>query len=71
MIYSLHPEEDKPLGEVEPTDSIAESDVIFVPHELDENPPRDVPNFNSEEVGYVDFLFTEDILLNSPNNYCC
>ena len=71
MIYALHPEEDKPLGKVEPTDSIAESNVIFVHHELDGDPSSDMPNFNSEEVGYVDFLGIEDILLNSPNNDCC
>ena len=49
---------------------IAESNAVFVPHELGEDPLGDVSNFNNEEFGYVDFLIIEDILLDSPNNDC-
>jgi hypothetical protein len=54
-------EEDDQGEEEEPTDNIADYE------EVDEGLSGEVPNYNEEEVEYVDFLDVEDIL-NSPNN---
>jgi hypothetical protein len=39
-------------------------------YEKDEDLPGEVPNFNDEEIGYVDFLDADDILLDSHNSNC-
>jgi hypothetical protein len=56
----LYPEEDDLLGEEAPTNDVVE-------YYEDEDLSGEVPNYNEEEVDYVDFLGVEDIL-NSPNN---
>jgi hypothetical protein len=69
MFGSLYPEEDDPLEEEGPKDGIANSYAASEPHEGDEDPLGDVPNYNGEKGDYVDFLGVESIL-NSPNNDC-
>jgi hypothetical protein len=54
-------EEDDQWEEEESTNDIADYE------EVDECLSGEVPNYNEEEVDYVDFLSVEDIL-NSPNN---
>jgi hypothetical protein len=57
------------LEDEEPTDDIAnyEEDDIADDEDVDEDLLGEVPNFNGEDVDYVDFLGIEDIL-NSPRN---
>ena len=55
------PNEDDQLEEEVPTDDIADYKKV------DEGLSSEVPNYNEEEVDYVDFLSVGDIL-NSPNN---
>jgi hypothetical protein len=62
MFSSLYPEEDDVGEGGKPTDGIAYY------NEIDEDLPGEVSDFNDEEVGYVDFLSVDDILLNSPND---
>ena len=54
--------EDDQLEEEELTDNIADYE------EVDKDLSGEVPNFNDEEVDYVDFLGIEDILL-QPSRY--
>jgi hypothetical protein len=56
----LYPEEDDLLGEEALTNDVVE-------YYEDEDLSGEVPNYNEEEVDYVDFLGVEDIL-NSLNN---
>ena len=61
MFDGLYPEEDDQGEEEEPTDDIANYE------EVNEGLSGEVPNYNEEEVEYVDFHGVENIL-NSPNN---
>ena len=61
MFGDLYPEEDDQGKEEEPTDNIADYEVV------DEGLLGELPNYNEEEVENVDFLGVEDIL-NYPNN---
>jgi hypothetical protein len=61
MLDSLYHDEDDQLKDEEFMDDIADYE------EDGENLLGEVPNFNGEQVDYVDFLGIEDIL-NSPNN---
>ena len=61
MFSCLYPNEDDQREEKEATGDIADYE------EVDEGLSDEVPNYNEEEVMYVDFLGVEDIL-NSPNN---
>jgi hypothetical protein len=74
--YGLHPmfsdlylNEDDQLEDEEPKDDIAdyEKDDIVDDEGVDENLLGEVPNFNGEDVDYVDFLGIENIL-NSPHD---
>jgi hypothetical protein len=60
----LYPEDDDPLEEEEPTEDIAKY------YEEDEDLSGELPNFNDEELGYVDFFGVDDILSNSHKNDC-
>jgi hypothetical protein len=61
MFGSLYPNKDDQLEDEEPTNDITDYE------EVDEDLSGEVPNFNAEDVGYVDFLGVEDIL-NSPHD---
>jgi hypothetical protein len=61
MFGSLYPNKDDQLEDEEPTNDITDYE------EVDEDLSGEVPNFNAEDVGYVDFLDVEDIL-NSPHD---
>jgi hypothetical protein len=61
MFGGLYPEEDDQGEEEEPTDDIVNYEKV------DEGLLGEVPNYNEEEVEYVDLLGVEDIL-NSLNN---
>jgi hypothetical protein len=69
MFSGFYPDEDDQLEDEEPTDDIAnyEEDDIADDEEVNENLPGEVPNFNGEDIDYVDFLGIEDIL-NSPHD---
>jgi hypothetical protein len=69
MFGGLYPNEDNQLEDEKPTDDIIdyEEDDIADNEEVDEDLSGRVPNFNGEDIGYVDFLGVEDIL-NSPHN---
>jgi hypothetical protein len=62
MFSGLYFEEDDPLDEEKPTDDIADYE------EVDEDLLVEVPNFSDEELGYVDFLGVDKILLDSHND---
>jgi hypothetical protein len=68
MFSGLYPNADDQLEDEEPTDDITdyEEDDIADDDDVDEDFSGEVPNFNGEDVDYVDFLGVEDIL-NSPN----
>jgi hypothetical protein len=68
MFSSLYPNADDQLEDEEPTNDITdyEEDDIADDDDVDEDFSGEVPNFNGEDVDYVDFLGVEDIL-NSPN----
>jgi hypothetical protein len=79
MFGGLYINEDDQLDDEEPTNDIADyekddqgeeeepTDDIADYEKVDEGLSSEVPNYNEEEVEYVDFLGVEDIL-NSPNN---
>jgi hypothetical protein len=79
MFDGLYTDEDDQLEDEEPTNDIAdyeeddqgekkEATGDIADYEVvDEGLLDEVPNYNEEEVEYVDFLGVEDIL-NSPNN---
>jgi hypothetical protein len=69
MFSGFYPDEDDQLEDEEPTDDIAdyEEDDIADDEEVNENLPSEVPNFNGEDIDYIDFLGIEDIL-NSPHD---
>jgi hypothetical protein len=58
----MYAEGDGLWEEERPTDDIAEY------YEEDEDLPDEVPNFDDEDLGYVDFLGIDDILLDYHNN---
>jgi hypothetical protein len=79
MFNDLYTDEDDQLEDEDPMDVIVDyeeddqeeeevptSDIADY-EEVDDGFPGEVPNYNEEEVEYVDFLGVEDIL-NSPNN---
>ena len=68
---SLYLDEDDQLEVEEPTDDITdyEEDDIADDEEVDEDLSGEVPNFNGEDVDYVDFLSIEDILNSLHNDY--
>jgi hypothetical protein len=64
IFSGLYPDEDDQLEDEEPTDDIAdyeEADIVSDEY-VDEDLPGEVPNFNGEDVDYVDFLGIENIL---------
>jgi hypothetical protein len=61
MFGGLYPDEDDELEDEEPMDDITDYE------EVDKDLSGEVPNFNGEDVGYIDFLGVEDIL-NSPHH---
>jgi hypothetical protein len=63
IFNGLYPKEDDPLGEEEAIEDVAK-------YYEDEDLPGELPNFNDEELCYVDFLGVDDILSNSHNNDC-
>jgi hypothetical protein len=74
--YGLHPifsglylDEDGQLEDEEPMDDVADSeeDYIINDEDVDEDLLGEVPNFNGEDVDYVDFLGIDNIL-NSPHD---
>jgi hypothetical protein len=69
MFSGLYPDEDDELEDERPTDDIVnyEEDDIANDEDVDEDIPGEVPNFNGEDVDYVDFLGIENIL-NSPHD---
>jgi hypothetical protein len=69
MFSGLYPNEDDQLEDEEPMDDIAnyEEDDIADDEGVDEDLPGEVPNFNGEDVDYVDFLGIANIL-NSPHD---
>jgi hypothetical protein len=79
MFGGLYADEDDQLEDEEPMDDIADYEEddqgeekeatadIADYEEADEGLSDEVPNYNEEEVEYIDFLGVEDIL-NSPNN---
>jgi hypothetical protein len=71
MFSSLYPGEDDQLEDEEPTDDIAdyEEDNIADDEDVDENLPGEVPNFNGEDVYYVDFLGIDNILNSLHDDY--
>jgi hypothetical protein len=69
IFNGLYPDEDgQPEGK-EPTDDIADSekDYIAKDEDVDEDLPGELPNFNGENVDYIDFLGIDNIL-NSPHD---
>jgi hypothetical protein len=69
MFSGLYPDEDDQLEDEKPTDDITnyEEDDIADDEDVDEDLLGEVPNFNGEDVDYVDFLGIDNIL-NSPHN---
>jgi hypothetical protein len=61
MFSSLYPDKDDQLEDEEQMDDIADDE------DVDKDLPGEVPNFNGEDVDYVDFLGIENIL-NSPHD---
>jgi hypothetical protein len=69
IFNGLYPDEDGQLEDEEPTDDIAdfEEEYITNDEDTDEDLPGEVPNFDGEDVDYIDFLGSDNIL-NSPHN---
>jgi hypothetical protein len=69
MFSGLYPNIDDQLEDEEPMDDIAnyEEDDIVDDEDINEDFPGEGPNFNGEDVDYIDFLCIEDIL-NSPHD---
>jgi hypothetical protein len=69
MFGGLYPDEDDHLEDEEPTNDIADykEDDVTDDEVIDEDLLSEVPNFNCEEIDYVDFLGVKDIL-NSPQD---
>ena len=70
MFSSLYPDKDDQLEDEEPTGDIAdyEEDDIVDDEDVDEDLPSEVPNFNGEDVDYINFLGIDNIL-NSHDDY--
>jgi hypothetical protein len=69
MFNGLYPDEDDQLEDEEPMDDIAnyEEDDIDDDEDVNEDLLGEGPNFNGEDVDYVDFLGIDNIL-NSPHD---
>jgi hypothetical protein len=69
MFSGLYPNEDDQLEDEKPIDDIAdhEENDIANDEDVDEDLPGEMPNFNDEDVDYVDFFGIENIL-NSPHD---
>jgi hypothetical protein len=69
MFGGLYPDEDDQLEDEEPTYDITnyEEDDITDDEEVDKDLSGEVPNFNGEEVDYVNFLGVEDNI-NPPHD---
>jgi hypothetical protein len=69
IFNGLYPDEDGQPEDEEPTDDIAdfEEDYITKDEDVDEDLPGKMPNFNGEDVDYIDFLGIDNIL-NSPHD---
>jgi hypothetical protein len=69
IFNGLYPDEDGQLEDGEPTDDIADSEEGYIAkdEDVDEDLPGEMPNFNGEDVDYLDFLGIDNIL-NSPHN---
>jgi hypothetical protein len=65
IFYGIHPEEEKPLEEVNLLDSVAIFHESAIHHVFYESPKSEFFDFNVEEIDYVD-----DILSNSFINDC-
>ena len=67
MLGGLYPKEDDQLEDEKPIDYIVDYEEDDIAD--DENLSGEMPNFNGEEVEYVDFLSVEDILNSPHDNY--
>jgi hypothetical protein len=69
IFNGLYPDEDGQLEDGEPTDDIADSEEGYIAKDkdVDEDLLGEMPNFNGEDVDYLDFLGIDNIL-NSPHN---
>jgi hypothetical protein len=70
MFNSLYPDEDDQLENEESTDDIVDYEEDVANDEgVDEDLPGEAPNFNGEDVDYINFLGIENILNSSHNDY--
>ena len=64
IFYGIHREEEKPLEEVNLSNSIAIFYESAIHHVFYESPKSEFFDFNVEEIDYVDFLGVDDIFIN-------
>jgi hypothetical protein len=70
IFNGLYPDEDGQLEDEEPTEDIADFEEEYITNDkdTDEDLPGEVPNFDGEDVDYIDFLGSDNILnCNTPS----